>query len=253
MRTTHIGSLPFKSLSEACDFNSKFSLPVLFTLPNLDENDFMLSQVFGCNRPIDFDDSLIERRINLNYTQILDSFEEFKLQIIGPITLLKCIKNLPASRVHDVLDWHYNNILSLIEDRYKGRCYFFLDEPMLFDANEKEFDILNNFLSKLSSTFNKLAIHSCSQFKLNLLDQKLLDGISFESQYLEYYRPLKHLDLFLGVVETKGLGMKPQIDLSRIGNNIYLTPDCGLALGDSVIVQSVPENLTKWGALASLN
>ena len=253
MKTTHIGSLPFQSLSEARDFNSKFSLPVLFTLPKLNENDFMLSQVFGSNNSIEFDDSLLKKPINLNYTQILESFDEFKFQIIGPVTLLKCIRDLPTSRVQDVLDWHYNNILSLLEKRYMRRCYFFLDEPMLFDANEKEFNILNSFLLRLSGAFKKLAIHSCSQFKFNLLDQKRLDGISFESQYLEDYRPLKHLDLFLGVVETQGLAMKPQIDLSHCENNIYLTPDCGLAFGDPKMVQSVPENLTKWGALASLN
>ena len=44
MKTTHIGSLPFLSTTEAIEFNRQLSLPCLPTLPLLSQDEWMLNQ-----------------------------------------------------------------------------------------------------------------------------------------------------------------------------------------------------------------
>lgn len=248
MLTSHIGSLPFTSIKEAEDFNSRFSLPVLFTLPKLNPSEFMISQVLG--ETMDFSNETMKRKLDVDYTDSIKNYAHFKFQIVGPITLLKSINNISDFSKKEILDWHFKNIKNCLSSDLKKKCYFFLDEPSLYCASKDEFKVLNDFIRQLNNEFYKIGLHCCSRFDFDYLDQSELDGVSIESKHLDQYNIDENLDIFLGVIDTKSLKPSAIIDTSRFKNNIYLTPDCGLALSDLKKTLSVPENLSSWAKMA---
>lgn len=153
IKTTHVGSLPFLNTKDADVFNSKFDLPVLYTLPALDKNQLMLEQVVGNVK--EFDKSILSRTIEVFNLHSIQNRSKFKYQMIGPVTLIKALDIRDDVIIEDILNWYLGQLKKLIGSKESKRCYFFLDEPMLFSASEKHYAYLNHFISELRGSFLK--------------------------------------------------------------------------------------------------
>lgn len=241
---SHIGSLPFLSTKEAAEFNSKFTIPCKFTLPNLNEKDLMTYQVLKKYKV--FDEKLIKEKFYFN-NYSLSFGQKYKSQIMGPVTASLLLGNVPLQKFKN---WYLRNLIEALKNENVDDCYFFLDEPMLFKADQIHFDLLNFVLSEIKDMIFSLGVHSCERFSFEKVDQSSLDSISVESKYFEEYKFNTSLEIFLGVLETDTLKPADVIALSK--NKIHLTPNCGLAFSKIDLVQSVPEKLLKWGKMALL-
>lgn len=253
--TSHIGSLPFKSILEAQSFNQDFDLPVLYTLPQLFQEDFMLAQVLGVNSAIEYSEpffyKLVNSKLSIRHHDSIDFSREFKFQMLGPVTLIKSILNIPTLRVNELLSWYAKELVNLLEANKREKCYFFLDEPLLC-SSESENILLNNFILKLKDHFLKIGLHCCQKLSFNSINFSILDGISFESKYLKILPAQVKIDLFIGILDTETLELDDTLDLSKLENKIYLTPHCGLAFSSCLMVRKVHEKLINWGKLAFL-
>ncbi len=251
IKTSHIGSLPFKSLRDADQFNKSFDLPVLYSLPLLDKSQFMLAQVIGDFNTDSFDKGILGRNIKIPNLDSVTEYEEFKFQLVGPITLIKSFKKISPLEINLLLKWYLNQIIELFEKKRVASCYFFLDEPMLYMANDSDYVLLNNFLKTLKTKFFKVGIHCCSSFEISKINLSLIDGFSFESKYLNN-QDFQNIDLFIGVLSTDTFELDPIIDLTTFSNQIYVTPHCGFALSDPQKLSSVSKKLTNWIKMTSL-
>lgn len=252
IQTSHIGSLPFLDIDLADKFNNQFDLPVLYSLPLFDDSDFMLAQVLGTCTPDKFSAQLIEKDIKIKNISSIQKYKQFKFQMVGPITLIKSFSQISNDEIDILLKWYKKQLLSILDLELMSKCYFFLDEPMLFMATDVEYKILNSFLLNLKSSFYKLGVHCCSKFNLSSIDLSLLNGLSFESKYFEYDMFPANLDLFLGVVDTKSLKLDDSLELEAVKNSLYVTPHCGLALTDSDKMDMVSRKLSEWIKMTSL-
>lgn len=248
IRTSHIGSLPFMNTKDADHFNSFFDLPVLYTLPILDKNQFMLEQVVGEYKS--YTEQILQTNISVSNLESIKDFNHFKYQMVGPITLIKSLKLNNQKSIDDLLNWYLKELKDFFSKDISKKCYFFLDEPMLFMATEEEYRLLNNFLSKLEYVFNRIGIHCCSEMKPEWLNFEFINGISIESKYINDLDPSLDFDLFLGVLDTKTIELDPIVKFEEFKGNVYVTPHCGLAFTDIEKMGMVSKNLTKWAKMA---
>lgn len=248
IRTSHIGSLPFMNTKDADHFNSYFDLPALYTLPIMDKKQFMLEQVIGEHRS--YSDQILETSLDVSNLESLKDFNHFKYQMVGPITLIKSLKLSDEKSIGDLLNWYLKELNDLLPKDISKKCYFFLDEPMLFMATDEDYELLNNFLSKLESVFNRIGIHCCSEMRPELLKFEYINGISIESKYINDLDLNLDFDLFLGVLDTKTIELDPIVKLEEFKGNVYVTPHCGLAFTDNEKMAMVSRNLTKWAKMA---
>lgn len=250
--TSHVGSLPFLDIKQANAFNEDFDLPVLFSLPKVNESELMLNQVLGLGSGTVFSQSIVEREIVIKNIDSICKYDEFKFQMVGPITLIKSFKQISNSEIEALLYWYQNQLSNILDLNVMKRCYFFLDEPMLFMANVDEYEVLNSFLSSLTDKFLKLGVHCCSEFKPDLLDFSFINGLSFESKYFKENHFPEHIDLFLGVLDTQDLRLDSPLSLDNLPNKLYVTPHCGLALSMPEKMNMVSKKLTNWIKMTSL-
>jgi hypothetical protein len=250
IKTSHIGSLPFNNTNEADRFNSFFDLPVLYTLPNLDKSQFMLDQVLGEYKK--YSKGILKRSIKVPNLKAIKDYDSFKYQMVGPITLIKSLQLTDQCEIEDLLNWYIKQLRNLFSINISKTCYFFLDEPMLFMATKDDYILLNNFLSSMRSLFLKVGIHCCSEMKPELLDFKLLNGLSIESKYINQLDLNLEFDLFLGVLDTKEITLDPIVKLDKVLGDVYVTPHCGLAFTDVEKMHLVSKNLTAWANMAQV-
>ena len=100
MKTTHIGSLPYKSIRQAVDFNLGLSLPALPTIPRLFEDEWMINQ---------FSSGFMIDEHELSFSCFDEFFKNFrgkvKVQVCGILTLFN---NAPKKNVSvtEKTDWY---------------------------------------------------------------------------------------------------------------------------------------------------
>lgn len=255
-KTTHIGSLPFKDLNIAIEFNKLFNLPVLSTLPLLDKNEYMINQVLGGiknykyqNYKINLEDNyeLVDYKFNFCLEQkFITEFsgKSIKWQIIGICTLLKSIENIAEINTNDLISWHLKNIIhyqKYLETKFK-HVSFFLDEPMFNDISDKI--ILVFFINSLKKAGIKVHMHCCGKITRELIAQLPLEGLSFDCTQLvdigldELKESFK--ELFIGILDTQTLEIITDI---RVHKSNFFTPTCGLAYSDPKKVLNIPNIL----------
>lgn len=256
--TTHIGSLPFLDLDKTIEFNSRFDIPVLSTLPKLDSNEFMIDQVvFGMKNVEHSNFQLsINSQIKLEDFQfqfcLRDLFikafknKTIKWQILGPVTLLKLFKTPLSSKTKNkILSWHSQNILNFHKELTTefSKVIFFLDEPML--STSDDMGLLNRFLDMLS--LDNMGMHNCSELNICIINKLPSNlALSFDMKLLndELIDQLGRSKnpLYNGIIDTLDMSLLSATP-TFLQYAYAVTPSCGLALSDINKVLSVPEKL----------
>lgn len=264
MKTTHVGSLPFLSINQALDYTFKFDVPVLPTLPKLDEKQFIgadIVHLLGLGRFSDgrmlLDNDFYKTSKELIPFWASDFFarfkgsgrSEFKYQSIGPISfyrMAKKYKEIDFKAVYDLLMTKYSILLKQLKN--EGDFLFVLDEPMLFEDFNNTYPALESFCEELKSIHANFAVHCCGKLKPHQLNQcSPVMSIDFnlysEQEILELKR-----EIIPGVTFYDE---KPAyLHLLKDGNFSakYITPSCGLAYKTLDEVDMILENLMQINA-----
>jgi methionine synthase II (cobalamin-independent) len=257
-KTTHIGSLPFIKVADAINFNKKFTLPVLSTLPNIDSSEFMIDQISRgitgasvINFKIVIDTLELDADFKLNFLMLKEFKKEFnqkivKWQIIGPTTLIKSFKDpLSEANIKKLLSWYH----SLIETFYKehasvfGEMILILDEP-LFDPKFNPY--LIQVIQSLKNSNIQIGIHCCCKVNAHDLLDIELDYLSIDCSFYSHDELIllnsvaSHL--ISGVVDTSSgeliVSMGDVIKKSK-----YFSPTCGLAFSKIKVCHKALNNL----------
>lgn len=252
MLTTHIGSLPFTSVDECIEFNKKFDLPVLSTLPLINNNEFMIEQVAHgiSGAKVEQFKIYLPENLQLNEYRFpfvsLNAFVEnfksktIKWQILGPVTFIQSCSPIEESSIKILLQWHLDNILHFhneLKKKFKD-AILFLDEP-LFQQTDS-LNLLKDFCSSLKEKDIQLGIHCCSHIEEGSLNEIKIDFLSYDSS-------LNKANDF-NELTTKGVGLCPgivsTIDISTykddLNNACFVAPSCGLAFTEVKMAQKVP-------------
>jgi methionine synthase II (cobalamin-independent) len=257
--TSHIGSLPFLSLNEAIAFNHLFTIPVLSTLPLMNDNEYMLAQVQS-GIP---NSSLQNYKINLptqlflsDYQYPFTLFENFvkqfqnkpmKWQIVGPCTLIKSLQHTISHKTMSYfLDWHLHNIRNFqnVLGKFFLSSYLFLDEP-LWDKNFYP-DLIQKFYEQLAKLQAEVGVHCCGKVMDDSLLKLPIKAISLDltlttNEVLSSILNQKK-EFWAGILNTVNLEVNSHPCLLE-SHKIVLTPACGLALTSKSIVEKVPSIL----------
>lgn len=230
-RISHVGSLPFTDPLQALNYTFEFDLPVLFSLPKKDPDEFMLTQVI---KSLKLDsknwDHASLAEISIPYMDLFrkrHDGSDFKYQLVGPHTLWKCIdtKNiLKRSNQSDFYDYilaKYTNALK--ELSAIGELIFFLDEPMLAEQSGNDLTLLEDFIEKLRPFCKEIGLHCCGKVLKKQLPRIELDYLNLD---LELYDT--KTEPFILEITAPGLGDKSSFIPTQ--NTRLLTPSCGLAL-----------------------
>jgi hypothetical protein len=246
--TTHCGSLPFVDISRAIDFTFLFDIPTLFTLPQLDPNQFMGRDLIyllniGDPQKLKLTSNYLESQVNIlpfYADAFFDEFKKnkaqrFKYQLIGPYTFYKML-NL-ASDINRV------DIGKFLLDKYSillntfnsyGDCLFVLDEPMLNLAHRDEVEWLNRFAKQLGSIDGvTIGFHICSKQTAETLTQ--LRNFSLYLDYELYTKEeIIQMDMvnFIGIDTSGSRHLPNEITFMRnkASDQCLIAPSCGLAL-----------------------
>ena len=216
MKSTHIGSLPFKSIDQAVDFNLELDLPCLPTIPNFDEKEWMLNQ---------FTSGFMQKGHIIPFSCFEKFFDKFtgrvKVQLCGIQTLYN---NSPLEMNKlNFIDWYIQTVKSFI-DRIPNKFILFFDEPDLRDLDQEVWNTYKKF------TGYDLGIHCCGDINWRKLDLDSFKHISFDL-YLISSSDIRSLrerqkTLYFGL-DTK---TSDKLDEFAVFEDEFLTPSCGLAL-----------------------
>lgn len=200
MQTSHIGSLPFTDFDKAIEFNHSFDIPVLFSLPTLDEKQFMLAQA---------EDLLFNRGLISNQEAIRDS-DLFKFQLPCPFTIKKFLQKIPS------IDEY---LFALSKLKVKKQCIFFFDAPVFNKIKCEDFVRYDEYIERIKTEFGfKVGVHICCN-----VTEESIKSLS----KLDYI----NIDLSLNpklesVVNSYGVS----VDTKITTDCKLITPPCGLAL-----------------------
>lgn len=223
MLITGIGSLPFTEIEQALEYSFQHDLPFLPQLPQLNEDEMMVTQslddsfeTYACYEP--FLNHIIHRQI-----------KKVKMQIAGPVTC-SVIAEEPIEIV-------IPQLLAKIEDMVAPfleqgiEVLFFIDEPMLFVNFEGPLQLqLKNFVMQMKAKGIQVGLHCCSNPEWGPILGMNLDYLSFDAQ-------VSYPDLVeSGMLETfKAQGGKVILGLDPKSNNSfdlkladYLSYSCGM-------------------------
>lgn len=237
MLTSQIGSLPFKEINTAISYAIEFDLPFVATLPQLDENEFMYNLAMsGFNN---FDPTPLE--LCLLPTLELLKGKECKYQVMGPVSLFKCLESqnikVDKKKLELFLLLKIQNVLRLF-DKYNVGPVIFLDEPMI-GLEFKDYEFLNEFLAKLNC---KIGIHCCGNADINLLDSLKINYVSLD--FLNIFKKdlnlIKNLVsnkiIFFGLLSTEfdncNIISRELSDFVQLNANHFITPTCGLGVSE---------------------
>lgn len=259
---THVGSLPFVDIKIALDYTFKFDLPVLFSLPNLDDKQFMGKDIVF---QLDIGDYTDQHKILLkddfqSSSQSLippfkdiflkrmkeESRSEFKFQLIGPITFFRLVHSSKVSLEavgSFLLEKYRELVLSLV---VHGLSLFVLDEPILAQSTRKEREFLRYFLNELEQISGvKFGVHVCSKLEVEQISE--FKGILLNLDYSLYTKAE-----IRSMSETNFIGLKlGELSSQHItgdfkgnqGQNYYLSPSCGLCFHQTEEIDYIIDNL----------
>ncbi len=256
VQTTHIGSLPFTDINTALDYTFQFDLPVLFTLPSFGAEHFMgadLCYQLGILNSVKVNGGL-EISENKKFKSINPFFfrefvkakgnKEFKYQIIGPYTLSKMIINSGPSlkKISEELIPPIKALIQSLEE--EGLILLSFDEPLLFQANEEELQIVKEFIKELKKEKVNFSVHVCSDIPLASclkLEAPLNLDISTLKIGFESYLPFMNIiGLSKGTLNLQGF---MGTNLLKYLGNVYISPSCGLYGRTPEFCHSILSNL----------
>jgi len=225
MKTTHIGSLPYKSIRQAVDFNLGLSLPALPMIPRLFEDEWMINQ---------FSSGFMNADHELSFSCFDEFFKNFqgkvKVQVCGILTLFN---NAPKKNVSvtEYTDW-YLLVLKRFLAKIPTDYILFFDEPDLRNFNKSLWDCYSGL------TGIELGLHCCASLKWSALDLSSFNHISFD-QSLMSKEDLSYLNglnktLYYGVYDTH-----TGESLGTVGEDQFLSPKCGLALSTDDVTETI--------------
>jgi len=265
--TTHVGSLPFTDTQAALDYTFLFDLPVLPSLPKLNENQFMGRDII---HQLGIGECTKDFRLNLNqdflkctedlnpplleeFIQILNDKKliEFKYQLIGPISFYRMLEKPSVSFkvVADFLEEKYIKLLHLLNS--KGKCIFYLDEPFLNTASPQELALLNSFTASLKKTKSLIGIHICSEISEEQLLTVNSDIVNIDSKLIAPSSCLRDVEMSHFGLDggTFPVGYIDQLEKSQVGSRVHLSPSCGLANAGQNEIEFIPRILRRNASL----
>ena len=245
---THVGSLPFLDITTALEYTFRFDIPVLFSLPILDPNQFMgfdILHLLDIKSPLAKENEFelkehfweSENKIKPYYQDEflakakMKRVEKVKFQLIGPYTFYKLQQNslqqTSFEKIASFLLIKYQDVLKTLTADIS--LFFCIDEPMLSSASFEEISLVKKFVQDLAKVEGaETAIHCCAKLTLEQLNH--LEGIMlnldtslYDEAFIERHREFFR---FPGIPLQ---GIKG--DLSKICKDArYVSPSCGLAL-----------------------
>lgn len=228
MKTTHVGSLPYLKVEDALDYTFKFDIPCLFTLPKLDNNQFMDKEIFSLRKrkkPFFFDEFVNEAKRR--------KITKIKYQLMGPITFMQIghHENMIIGEYQDLVVKMIKTLSSHFE------VIFSLDEPYLSHMSETKFNLLNEFKNEIDiETQSNTYIHCCA--KLSDMQLSLLKDIPLNLDLSLY--SLEDLGRLKSVYPGVSLDSEMTQQRDRfVRKSSLVTPSCGLALNNVKELSSV--------------
>ena len=244
IQTTHVGSLPFKTINDALEYTFRWDIPALFTLPNFDSRQYMGQDILTL-LGIEYINEEKGIRIAKDYFRDFKKIKPFyldeflrlashqkkgliKYQIIGPITLYSLLSNKD--------EINFTDFCRFLQERY-CECARFLrsyhslflviDEPLLKENITFYQD--SDFLEPIENFCEELYVHCCDRIDLvstENLERKLhLDLKLFH----EECQVPKNCE-FVGVDTSFFDKPKMLKDFCADFKNIrFISPACGLA------------------------
>lgn len=243
MIITHVGSLPHLNIDDALNYTFKFDIPVLFTLPNLDKNQFMQNEL----------KAIVQNGIPFHYNEFLRRAKEKKIrkikyQLIGPVSFYKIHPHIAFSPDH-FAETHNRVIKLLLQD---FELLYVVDEPCLKKYNKDQKKMLSDFYHTIVKTDNlEIFVHCCNDIDFKYLTdlaeiQFHLDHSLFDSKDW----PLINSP-YIGIGKLAKInfmnGLSDDLDIfAKLPNNIrYISPGCGLACNSVKELDSIYNNLVK--------
>ena len=237
MEITHVGSLPHLDISSALDYTFLFDVPVMPSLPQLHENEFMhldLVTNVGMGEMLNGKLSLnLKGEVSYKYkylNQFLHQFdrtnhESFKFQLIGPSTLWSLSDKINS--LEEIIKFLTPVYAKLVQSlaRY-GDFIFVLDEPIL---NQDSLSLLNQLVTSIKGD-SIIGLHTCAKQEITTLNK--LENFDFLNIDADLY---SHEEL-IGVNNKRSLGTSLEYDQEfwqlflKNTHNFLLTPSCGLGI-----------------------
>lgn len=173
MLITGIGSLPFTDIEQALEYSFQHDLPFLPQLPQLNEDEMMVTQAlddsfdtYACFEPF-------------LYRAIDKKIKKVKLQLAGPITCSVVAEEPIDSIITQLLNKVDDMISPFLEQGIE--VLFFIDEPMLFVNFESPLQIqLKNFFSQIKEKGIQVGLHCCSNPDWDPIIDLGVDYLSFD-------------------------------------------------------------------------
>lgn len=268
MQTTHVGSLPFKSVDQGLQYTFEWDVPVLFSLPQMSTQEFMGADLtamldigeISANGGIIFKNDYFKSSKKIlpfhfdAFIKLKDHnrINKFKYQLIGPVTLYQMISNREKIDFADLVKFLKDKYFQLIKKlSLYGDLVFVIDEPLLkHNINFYEND---DFIKELQALGAEAYIHCCDKlnykkvgdFKKNLhLDMELYPNEFMDFMIGSDFIGLEDPDLYYSFFAAEKLKVKAYFK--------YISPSCGLGISKVDEVLSLPESFKSLAAKINL-
>ncbi len=265
IRHCHVGSLPFTSLEEAGEFNSKFDLPALFTLPMKNSNEFMIAEflfLLGLGFVEDkkiklyslshLDGLDFQKPFHLDYC--LSKFEgrSFKYQLMGPFSFWMLIKDQYNFSLDDIFSFLIEKFYEFLKPLVElGLELFAIDEPFIQGRNLGLLSKLVWFVDELSNRLQiDVYIHCCSKISTDIpIKHQSSLHLDFSLYDIDEIRRLEEIK-FIGY-ELLQSELPTNIIANQIKNieKLYVLPPCGLAMKNAEELKLIFSNLVSTKAI----
>lgn len=248
MKTTHVGSLPFKTVAEALDYTFLWDVPVLFSLPQMRSQEFMgrdLLTMLGVEATRSLDKAFYKSKrelIPFHLKEFLRFREEkkngslFKYQLIGPVTFYQMLPNKNEIDFNFLKDFLLEKYIRLIEKlAVHGDIFFVLDEPML--GSHISFYSDKIYLNELSKVCKHSYIHCCDKLDLSTLE-KIKSSLHLD---MKLYPEL----LSSGELANEFIGLDKLSDLKFSDKSKFISPSCGLGIKKPSEILELPSEFSQ--------
>lgn len=268
MQTTHVGSLPFKSVDQALNYTFKWDVPVLFTLPQMSSQEFMgadLTAILDIGEISSNGEVILKKDYFKSSKKVLpfhfDAFiklkdhnkiNKFKYQLIGPVTLYQIISNREEIDFDDLVKFLKDKYFQLIKKlSLYGDLVFVIDEPLL--KHNLNFYENDDFIKELEALGAEVYLHCCDKlnykklgdFKKDLhLDMGLFPNELMNFMIVSDFIGLEKPDSYHSFFAAEKLKVKAHFK--------YISPSCGLGISRVDEMLSLPESFKNLAAKINL-
>lgn len=265
IRHCHVGSLPFTSLEEAGEFNSKFDLPALFTLPMKNSNEFMIAEflfLLGLGFVEDkkiklyslshLDGLDFQKPFHLDYCLSKFNGKSFKYQLMGPFSFWMLIKDQYNFSLDDIFSFLIEKFYEFLKPLVAlGLELFAIDEPFIQGRNLAIMNKLFLFADELSNRLHiDVYIHCCAKITSDIPEkfQKSLH-LDFSLYSKDEIRSLNEIKFIGSELLSTKLPINIIVDQIKNIEKLYVLPPCGLAMKKPEELELIFNNLVSTKAI----